>query len=89
MAVIFGSGVCGFAAILIGYTMAGGHIHALIHLSEFITIGGAAIGAMIISSPPKVLMDMMRSLLQFLKGTPYNKQAYFLSCSACSTRCRK
>jgi chemotaxis protein MotA len=75
MAVIFGSAFV-LAAILIGFTMAGGKVAALIHLSEFITIGGAAIGAMIISSPTKVLADLIRGLLQFLKGSPFNKQTY-------------
>src|SRR6266550_9579511 len=75
MAVIFG-GLFVIASILAGFTMAGGKVAALIHLSEFITIGGASIGAMIIMAPKKVLMDLVRGLLQFLKGSPYNKQAY-------------
>jgi chemotaxis protein MotA len=76
MAVVFG---CLFVigSILLGFTMAGGKVAALIHLSEIITICGASIGAMIIMSPPKVLKDLMQGLFQFLKGTPYNKQAYF------------
>jgi chemotaxis protein MotA len=75
MAVFFGSAFV-IASILIGFTMAGGHIHSLLHLSELITLGGAAIGAMIIMSPKKVLGDLMRGLLQFIKGSPFNKQAY-------------
>src|SRR5205807_4819243 len=76
MAVVFG---CLFVigSILLGFTMAGGKVAALIHLSEIITICGASIGALIIMSPPKVLKDLMRGLLQFLKGSPYNKLAYF------------
>ena len=49
----------------------------LLHLSEVITICGASIGVMVIMSPPKVLKDLIVGLLQFLKGSPYNKQAYF------------
>src|SRR5437868_5865471 len=75
MAVIFG-GIFVIAAILAGFTMAGGKVAALIHLSEFITIGGASIGAMIIMAPKKVLMDLFRGMLQFLKGSPFNKQTY-------------
>jgi len=63
-------------AVLAGFTMAGGHIGALIHPSEFLTIGGAALGALILMSPAKVLKDMVRGLLQNMKGTPYSKQAY-------------
>lgn len=74
MAVIFG---CIFVvvAVLTGYTIAGGKISALIHISEVITICGASAGALVIMSPKKVLMDLIRGLLQFVKGTPYNKQA--------------
>ena len=38
-------------SVLGGFTIAGGHIHALIHPSELLTIGGAALGALIIMSP--------------------------------------
>ena len=71
MAVIFG---CIFVvgAVLTGYTIAGGKVAALIHLSEIITICGASIGALIIMSPKKVLMDLLRGLMQFIKGSPYN-----------------
>jgi len=33
-------------SILLGFTMSGGNIAALIHLSEFITIGGASLGGL-------------------------------------------
>jgi chemotaxis protein MotA len=36
------------ASVLGGFTIAGGHIHALIHPSELLTIGGSAFGAMVI-----------------------------------------
>lgn len=62
-------------AVLVGFTMAGGKVGALIHLSEFVTIGGSALGSMIIMSPKKVLMDLIRGVIQVIKGTPYNKQA--------------
>jgi chemotaxis protein MotA len=75
MSVIIGCLIV-IGCVLLGFTMAGGHVHALFHLSEVITICGAAVGAMVIMSPPKVLMDLLRGLLQFFKGTPYNKAAY-------------
>jgi chemotaxis protein MotA len=56
--------------------MAGGHIHALIHPSEFITIGGAAGGAMLISSPKKVIMDIIKGVMATLKGAPFTKATY-------------
>jgi chemotaxis protein MotA len=75
MAVVFG---CFFVvgAVLLGYTIAGGKVGALIHISEIITICGASAGALVIMSPKKVMADLMRGLLQFLKGTPYNKQSF-------------
>ena len=76
MAVLIGCIVV-IGSILTGFTMAGGKVAALIHLSEVITIGGASVGAMVIMSPPKVLKDLLQGLMQFLKGTPYNKGAYF------------
>jgi chemotaxis protein MotA len=75
MAVIIGCIVV-IIAILTGYSIAGGKISALIHISEVITICGASAGALIIMSPKKVLADLMRGLLQFLKGSPYNKQSF-------------
>ena len=63
-------------AVIGGFVWAGGHIGALLHPSEFLTIGGAAIGSLIIMSPAKVLKDMVRGILQSIKGSPYNKQAY-------------
>lgn len=53
--------------------MAGGHVHALIHISEFVTIGGATLGALIIMTPKRTLMDLIRGLIGLLKGSPYNK----------------
>jgi chemotaxis protein MotA len=63
-------------AVLAGFTMAGGHIGALMHLSEIVTIGGASLGALIVMSPKNVLVDVLRSMVQVVKGSPYNRQAY-------------
>jgi chemotaxis protein MotA len=41
--------------------------------SEFVTIGGATFGALVIMSPKKVLVDLFRGILQGMKGSPYNK----------------
>lgn len=62
--------------VLGGFTLSGGHVHALIHPAEILTIGGASIGAMIVMAPVKVLMDLMRGCIQSLKGTPFNRKAY-------------
>lgn len=75
MIIILGS-ICVLAAILTGFSMAGGQLHALIHPSEIVTIGGAALGSMIIMSPRKVLVNVLRGGVQAIKGTPYNKRMY-------------
>jgi chemotaxis protein MotA len=64
------------ASVLGGFMMAGGHVHELIHPSEIVTIGGAALGALIIMSPRKVLKDLVHGMIASLKGSPYNKRTY-------------
>lgn len=63
-------------SVLGGFRMAGGQLHSLWHLSELVVIGGAALGAMIIMSPKKVLIDLARRTVSCLKGTPYPRKAY-------------
>lgn len=63
-------------SVLTGFSMAGGHVGALMHPSEIVTIGGAALGALIIMSPVKVLMDLMKGVLAMLKGSPFGKATY-------------
>jgi chemotaxis protein MotA len=63
-------------SVLGGFIMAGGHPGALIQISEFVVICGAAGGAMIIMSPKKVLIDMLHQVGAALKGAPHNKGAY-------------
>jgi hypothetical protein len=54
----------------------GGYINSHIHVSEIVIIAGAALGALIIMYPRKVLIDLVRKTIQSLKGAPYNKLAY-------------
>jgi chemotaxis protein MotA len=63
-------------SVIGGFVMAGGHPAALLHLSEFVVIVGAALGAMVIMSPKKILFDLIKQLMSTLKGSPYNKKAY-------------
>jgi chemotaxis protein MotA len=63
-------------AVLGGFVLSGGHIGALIHPAELLTIGGAALGGLIVSSPKKVLVDLAKGLVSTMKGTPYNRAAY-------------
>src|SRR5690349_21585238 len=63
-------------SVLGGFMMGGGHVGALIQVSEFVVICGAAGGALVIMSPKKVLMDLVKHSLHALKGAPYNRKAY-------------
>jgi len=63
-------------AVLGGFTWAGGHVGALIHPSEILTIGGASLGALIMMSSKKVLVDLSRGILATIKGSPYDRALY-------------
>ncbi|MGA2035438.1 MAG: flagellar motor stator protein MotA [Thermoguttaceae bacterium] len=63
-------------AVLAGFLWEGGHMGALVQPAELIVIGGAALGAMVIMSSKKVIFDLLRGIVQCVKGTPYNKHAY-------------
>jgi chemotaxis protein MotA len=64
------------SCVLGGFTLSGGHIGSLIHPAELLTIGGAALGAMVVMAPTKVLKDLVHGLIQSLKGSPFSKKAY-------------
>ena len=59
-----------------GFLMINGPLHVLIQPSEFVVIGGAAIGATIAANPIKLLILLSKKLPAALKGSPYNKAAY-------------
>lgn len=63
-------------SVLGGFMMAGGHVGALIHPSEFVTIGGAALGSLIVMSPKKVLIDLVHGVIASVKGTPFGRKTY-------------
>jgi chemotaxis protein MotA len=74
VAVIVGA-ILVLVAVLVGFSMAGGKVGALMHLSEVVTIGGATLGALIMMSSKKVIMDLLRGVLQTIKGSAYGKPA--------------
>ena len=59
-----------------GFAWGGGHLGALLHLNELLIIGGGALGALVIMSPRKVLVDLGRSIIDSLKGAPYSRASY-------------
>jgi len=66
-----------FGSILGGYTMHGGKVAALNQISEFIIIGGAALGSVVVGYSPKGAIAVLKSVISLLKGNPY-KPAVFL-----------
>jgi chemotaxis protein MotA len=75
MIVIFGALVV-LGSVAGGFLMEGGNLKALLHLSELVIIGGSGLGALIIMSPKKVLIELVHQLLSTLKGAPYNRASY-------------
>lgn len=75
MTIILGA-IIVLASVLGGFMMAGGNLGNLMHPSEFISIGGASLGAMVIMAPKKVLFELLHQIIGALKGTPYNRNAY-------------
>lgn len=75
MLVIVGSLIV-LGSVIGGFMMAGGHPGSLIVVSEFVVICGAALGALVIMAPVKVLKDMFKQILGSLKGSPYKRTAY-------------
>ena len=75
MIVIIGALIV-IGSVLGGFLWEGGHVAALLHPSELLMIGGSALGAMVIMSPKKVLVELVKQSLHTLKGAPYNRSAY-------------
>ena len=75
MIVIIGSLIV-MASVIGGFMMAGGHVGALIQISEFVVIVGSAGGAMIIMAPKKVLIDLFKMTLGSIKGPRFSRVAY-------------
>ncbi|MBM3832104.1 MAG: flagellar motor stator protein MotA [Verrucomicrobia bacterium] len=59
-----------------GFTIGGGKLSSLIHPAEVITLGGMALGAMIIMSPVKVLKQIVSVSISCLKGAPFKKSDF-------------
>ncbi len=69
LAIVFGS-------LLFGFTHSGGKVAALIQISEFIIIGGAAFGAVVIAYTFKGAISTMKACIGLLKGNPYTTKMY-------------
>jgi len=64
------------AGVVGGFTMGGGKLLVLIQPSEFITIGAAAIGGLLISVPIATLKTVLNDTIGILKGAGADKTIY-------------
>jgi chemotaxis protein MotA len=64
------------ASVAGGFTIAGGHLGALFHISEIVTIGGIAIGTVLISTPGTVLKALGGKLGVVFKGNKFTRELY-------------
>jgi chemotaxis protein MotA len=63
-------------AVLGGFILAGGHVHALIQPTELLTIAGSALGSLLVGNPPNVIKAILAALPTVLKGSSLNKALY-------------
>lgn len=59
-----------------GFVLSHGHLAALWQPYELLIIGGAALGAFVISNPGKVIKAVTRTVPVLLKGSKYKKSYY-------------
>jgi chemotaxis protein MotA len=65
-----------FGSLLTGYLMHGGNVMVLLQVGEFIIIGGAGIGVVLVAERPRVVKGVFVKTLGLFKASPYSKQAY-------------
>ena len=63
-------------AVFGGFVMEGGPLKLIVQPVEFLIIGGAAFGAMIISAPKKLLAKILSKMIGSLKGGSISRQLY-------------
>jgi chemotaxis protein MotA len=65
-----------FGAVVAGFLMEKGKLPVLVQPSEFVIIGGAALGAMLASNPLHVLKKIVGGVMGVLKGSKFSKARY-------------
>ena len=65
-----------FGAVVAGYLMEHGNLRVLMQPAELITIGGAAIGTILIANPPHILKKIGKGVAGAFGSSKYNKQKY-------------
>ncbi|KPJ96031.1 MAG: hypothetical protein AMS18_01740 [Gemmatimonas sp. SG8_17] len=59
-----------------GFSLAGGNVVALFHISEFLVIGGTAVGTILISTPRSIVKDLTLKLRGVVSPAPFTKDVY-------------
>lgn len=65
-----------FGSILGGFLLINGPLLTLVQPSEFIVIGGACLGTVVLGAPLKIIMQVVKRFPVILKGSPYNKDVF-------------
>jgi len=65
-----------FGAVLGGFLLEKGPLAVLMQPSEFLIIGGAALGTLLAANPIHVLKKIMAGLMKVLKGSGYSRTRY-------------
>jgi chemotaxis protein MotA len=72
--------IIGIAIVLLGvlggFALNGGPLGVLLQWGEFLIIGAASIGSLLVGTPLPVLKRLMASMGTILKGDPYGKEEY-------------
>lgn len=65
-----------FGATLGGFLLAGGNPLVLLHVSEFVVIGGIAVGILIIATPGSVLKRALQQVMGAITGAHIHKEEF-------------
>jgi chemotaxis protein MotA len=65
-----------FGCVLAGYLMEHGNLRVLIQPAELVTIGGAAIGTVLIANPLHILKQIAGGIAGVFGGSKYTRQSY-------------
>lgn len=63
-------------SVLAGFMLAGGPLPVLLQPTEFLIIGGAAVGTLLIGTSPSVLRQLVRQVLGTMRPSAYSQALY-------------
>lgn len=63
-------------SVIVGFVIAGGNLLLLLQWAEFLVIGGAAIGSLLISSPVSLIKKILKAIPEAIKGSHLTKQDF-------------